>query len=268
MRICVLQPSYAGSSSDYQYYDPPRDLSGLLPGHSFHHAFIEKRWTFRQLRDLRAQGFDVYVNLCEDYLDSDVASIDVVDALERLNLPYTGPNPALYDPAKDVMKRVALSEGIAVPDYVVATSEEGIAEAAQRLPFPLFAKPNGAGDSYGIDRDSFIRDPAALRRKAAALVEQYGEALIEPYIDGREFTVLVAADPDPARPPVALLPLEFRFPEGEAFKTYDLKVRQFHPECNVPCRHPVLGREPGSGVVRRPIGPESPGVSYRPRITC
>src|SRR5439155_24264092 len=42
MNICVLQPSYEGSTFDYQYYDPPRDLSPLLPEHTVCHAFLKK----------------------------------------------------------------------------------------------------------------------------------------------------------------------------------------------------------------------------------
>ena len=113
---------------------------------------------------------------------------------------------------------------------------EGVADAAQQLPFPLFVKPNTAGDSLGMDHDSLVYDTAALLRKASALIEAYGAVLIETYIAGREFTVLVYADLDPRCPPYALLPLEFRFPDREHFKTYDLKVRQFHPECNVPLK--------------------------------
>jgi D-alanine-D-alanine ligase-like ATP-grasp enzyme len=240
MKICVLQPSYEGSTFDYQYYDPPRDLSSLLPEHTVCHAFLKKVSTFRQLRDLKKRGFDIYVNLCEGYLDSDIPSIDVIMALEHLNMPYTGPTLTLYDPPKDLMKLVAHVQGVTVPAYVVAETIEGVAEAGQQLPFPLFVKPNTAGDSLGIDHDSLVDDTAALLRKASALIEAYGAVLIETYIAGREFTVLVYADPDPRCPPHALLPLEFRFPDGEHFKTYDLKVRQFHPECNVPCTDPVL----------------------------
>ena len=105
MKICVLQPSYDGSACDYQHYDPPRDLSRILPEHEYHHAFLEKVSTFAQVKALSRQGFDVFVNLCEGYLDSDVPSIDVIHALELLNVPFTGPTSALYDPPKELMKR-------------------------------------------------------------------------------------------------------------------------------------------------------------------
>src|SRR3990167_1413786 len=114
-----------------------RDLSRLLPEHTFRHAFLKKVSTFRQIRELRKQQFDMYVNLCEGYLDSDVASIDVIMALEHFNLPYTGPSPALYDPPKELMKLAAHSEGMAAPAYVLARSAQEVTAASSRVKFPL-----------------------------------------------------------------------------------------------------------------------------------
>jgi hypothetical protein len=31
LKICVLQPDYSTTKVDYQYYDPARDLSALIP---------------------------------------------------------------------------------------------------------------------------------------------------------------------------------------------------------------------------------------------
>lgn len=240
MRICVLQPSYEGSSSDYQHYDPPRDLSHLAPGDVVHHEFLRKISTFGQIRALDREGFDIYVNLCEGYRDSDVPSIDVIWALEHLGMPFTGPTSVLYDPPKDRMKLVAQSVEVAVPPWAVVDDVEEVAAAVGHLRFPLFVKPVDYGDSMGIDEHALVSDAAELRQQVAAVVRDYGKALIEEYIDGREFTVLVCGTPEPAAPPLALTPLEFRFPRGTSFKTYDLKVRQFHPECNVPCRNATL----------------------------
>lgn len=240
MKVCVLQPSYEGSEFDYRHYDPPRELSRLLPEDSLHHAFLKKVSTFSQIRELKKQRFDIYVNLCEGYLDSDVPSIEVITTLEHFDLPYTGPNARLYDPPKELMKLVAGSAGVAFPEYLLAATEQDIAAASAQLAFPLFVKPHASGDSRGIDGDSLVRNVPELEKRASAVIEEYGKALIEEYVDGREFTVLVCADPDPARPPLALLPLEFRFPEGERFKTYDLKVRRHLPQCNVPCSDPAL----------------------------
>lgn len=250
MRICVLQPSYEGSSCDYQYYDPPRDLAPLLPDHDFRHESVRKVSAFAQIQALARQGFDVFVNLCEGYRDSDVPSIDVIHALEHMGVPFTGPTSALYDPPKDLMKVAARSSGVPGPAYVAAEDPTDVDAALDRLRFPMFVKPAGYGDSIGIDEHSLVRDAGELRQQVAAVAASYGRVLIEEYIDGREFTVLVSGDPDPSAEPLAFTPLEFRFPPGERFKTYDLKVRQFHPECNVPCADAALATQLKLAAVR------------------
>ena len=48
-------------------------------------------------------------------------------------------------------------------------------------------------------------------------------ALVEEFIDGREFTCLIAENPDDPQHPITFKPVEFIFPEGESFKHYDMK---------------------------------------------
>ncbi|NJO24968.1 MAG: hypothetical protein HC867_02995 [Bacteroidia bacterium] len=93
MKICVLQPDYSTSQVDYQYYDPRRDLSSLLPDAVIDHAALNKLTTYKQLKELSKKGYDVFVNLCEGYLEWEIPSIDVIHTLELLNLPFTGPSP-------------------------------------------------------------------------------------------------------------------------------------------------------------------------------
>jgi D-alanine-D-alanine ligase-like ATP-grasp enzyme len=252
-KICVLQPSYEGSVVDYGKYDRARDLGTLLPGSFVEHVFLRKATVFHQLREQRRRGFDVFVNLCEGDLDWDIPSVDVIHALDRLALPYTGPTASLYDPTKDLMKRVARHAGVAVPESVLARSAEDVARAATTLRFPLFVKRNHGGESIGIDEDSICADGAQLTRRAQAIMDEFDEAMIDEYIAGREFSVLVCASPDPGGDPIALRPLEFVFPSGVRFKTYLLKAASYLPDSNVPVTDAALDqqlREAGLAVFR------------------
>ena len=100
-RICVLQPDYTNSVVDYQYYDPHRDLSALIPEAKVDHVYINKLTTYKQLKELGKKRYDVFVNLCEGYLEWDIPSIDVIYSMELLKLPFTGPTSTLYDPEKE-----------------------------------------------------------------------------------------------------------------------------------------------------------------------
>ena len=242
MKVCVLQPDYSTTDVDYKYYDPPRSLSTLLPNDSVDHVFLNKLTTYKQLKELRKKHYDIFVNLCEGYLEWSVPSIDVIHSLEMLNLPYTGPNALLYDPPKELMKYVAYTCGVKTPDYVLVKSIEQINEVTTKLNFPLFIKPAKAGDSLGIDADSLVRKEQALKEKISGLLQDYQEILVEKYIAGREFTVLVAADTGGKNNCTVYNPLEFVFPEGKKFKTYSLKTSELHKECNIPCSDVELAR--------------------------
>jgi D-alanine-D-alanine ligase len=239
LKICVLQPDYSTTKVDYQYYDPARDLSALIPDAKFKHVLLNKLTTYKQLQALSKEGFDIYVNLCEGYLEWEVPSIEVIHYLDLLNLPYTGPTTTLYDPTKPLMKYLAYCQEVKTPNaHSITTIDEAIALGGTAT-FPLFVKPAKAGDSLGIDLSSLVHDAPALINKVSAILSDYTELLVEEYIEGREFTVLVAANPD-GKTCKSFKPVEYIFPEGFAFKTYSLKTSELHPGANIPCNDPVL----------------------------
>lgn len=235
MKVCVLQPDYSTTEVDYKYYDPPRNLGPLLPADEVDHVFLNKLHTYKQLKELKKKNYDIFVNLCEGYLDWSVPSIDVIHTLDLLNLAYTGPNADLYDPPKELMKYVAYTCGVATPPYIVAEHINDAEKAVAELSFPLFLKPAKAGDSLGIDEHSLMQNKDELKRKLSLLLKEYSQVLVEEYIDGREFTVLVAAKAGTGNHCEVYHPLEFVFPRGKRFKTYAFKTSELHSEANVPC---------------------------------
>ncbi|MEP7266267.1 MAG: SET domain-containing protein-lysine N-methyltransferase [Saprospiraceae bacterium] len=240
MKVCVLQPDYAASTVDYKNYDPPRDLSVLLPDSEVDHVFLNKLHTYRQLRDLKDKGYDIFVNLCEGYLHWDIPSIDVIQSMELLKLPFTGPTSRLYDPPKELMKYVAFTENILTPRYALTTAHDDLAKKAEKLKYPLFVKPAKGGDSLGVDDHSFCNNIEELKEKVADVLTEFPNVLIEEYIAGREFTVLLAADPNNEKHCRTFKPIEYIFPKGFAYKTYALKTSELHTDANIPCDDPVL----------------------------
>ena len=243
MRICVLQPDYSTTSVDYKNYDPPRDLSQFLPDAVVDNVFLNKLTTYKQLKALKNKGYDCFVNLCEGYLEWEVPSIDVIYTLELLNMPFTGPTSLLYDPPKELMKYVAYTEGIKTPAYALLESTATISRQCSHLKYPLFVKPSKAGDSLGVDEHSMVQDEKELITKVTKLLAEYESVLVEEYIKGREFTVLVAANADNHKQSTAFTPVEFIFPEGRTYKTYALKTSELHPESNVPVKGKRLSKQ-------------------------
>ncbi len=238
MKLCVLLPDYSTTEVDYKLYDPPRDLQPLIPEHEVHTVFLNKLTTYKQLQQLSTENYDCYINLCEGYLEWEVPSIEVIMFLERLQLPFSGPNSTLYDPSKPVMKYVAYCQGVDTPAGTVVVSNDDIKSQLDRVcsrcAFPLFVKPAKAGDSLGIDEHSCVNNREELDAKVNQLTGEYPEILVEQYIAGREYTVLVVAGEKVGECHV-YRPLEYRFRENRSFKTYALKTSELHGDCNVPC---------------------------------
>lgn len=234
LKICVLQPDYSTSTVDYQYYDPPRDLSPLFPEAIFTHVFLNKLTTYSQLRALKKEGFDIFVNLCEGYLDWAIPSVDVIYYMELLGMPFTGPSSILYDPTKDLMKYVAFTAGVKTPPFALIADTDNLDNETAHLTYPLFVKPAKAGDSLGIDDKSLVHKSSELHAKVNAIIDEYGPLLIEEYIAGREFTVMIASNPYDRSKPYLFKPIEYIFPENFSFKTYALKTSELHPTANIP----------------------------------
>lgn len=230
MKVCVLLPDYSTSNVDYQNYDPPRDLSSLLPNDIVETVFINKLTAYKQLKNLSKKGFDIFVNLCEGYLEWSVPSIDVIYTLELLNLPFTGPTLKLYDPTKELMKYVAYCANVKTPAYQIIQTIKDLSSIT--LNFPLFVKPAKAGDSLGIDQNSLVKSFVELENQINILLNDYDQILVEEYIAGREFTVMVMADAT-GKICKALEPVEYIFPTNSYFKTYALKTSELHTDANV-----------------------------------
>jgi len=236
MKICVLQSDYTGSPVDYGNYDPPRNLIPWLPGHQVDHLFLRKSTTFQQLLKASAQHYDIYINLCDGYPDWDIPGFDVIWALERLNLPFTGTSMRNFLHSKETMKIVAHVCGVATPAWWIAHTLQDLETMPASLRYPLFVKPADSGDSLGIDEHSLVHNNEELQRRCAELLPSFHKMLIEEYVDGREFTVLVGPEG------VALTPFEFVFESIHHFKTYRMKVTEHHATNNVPVTDPALSQ--------------------------
>jgi D-alanine-D-alanine ligase len=130
------------------------------------------------------------------------------------------------------MKYLAFCESVKTPAHTLIENIEEIDTLPGNLQFPLFVKPAKAGDSLGVDEQSKANNLEDLKKKVLSILDEFGSALVEEYIEGREFTVLVCGNED-GRTCTSFKPVEYIFPEGFAFKTYALKTSELHPNANI-----------------------------------
>jgi D-alanine-D-alanine ligase len=242
MKIAVLHSSYDGSTAPFRDFDAVCDPSRFLPDAETTHFNIAKAQAWRQVTEIAGRGFDVAINLCDGARDEDRAGIEVVQALEQLNMAFTGAGSRFYDPSREAMKMACHSAGVAFPAYVIARRLGDVERAVSKLRFPMIVKHPQGYASVGLTRDSVVNGPETLRIQAARMIAEFGAALIEEFIEGREFTVLVTEARDESEPAWALEPVEFRFPQGESFKHFDLKWQEFESMQATPVPDAKLAR--------------------------
>ena len=241
MKICVLSDAYEGSESPLAEVDQVCDPAPYMPDHRCDHVFLRKATAVRDLIQLARRGYDLFFNLCDGAWDEDRPGIAVGQPLERLDCAFTGADAGFFEPSRESMKRVCHAWGVGTPAGVTVRGPEELEDAASRLRFPLIVKHPSSYSSIGLTPESRVETPEALGRQAERMIEAYGAALIEEFIDGREFSVLVAEDPDRPDRPTAYAPVEIVFPPGETFKHFDLKWRDYEGMDCVPCADQVLG---------------------------
>jgi D-alanine-D-alanine ligase len=100
---------------------------------------------------------------------------------------------------------------------------EDVERVSKRLRFPVLVKPPHGYASVGITRESRCENLEQLKVQTGREIEGFGRALLEEFIEGREFTCLIAENPDDPNNPITFKPVEFMFPAGESFKHYNMK---------------------------------------------
>jgi D-alanine-D-alanine ligase-like ATP-grasp enzyme len=240
MRICVLDDSYEQSETPFKQFDFLPDPIRYLEGHHCERHFLHKATAVKQVLELSKRGFDVFLNLCDGAWDEDRPGIEVVQTLERMNLAFTGATSSFYEPTRQMMKRICHYSDIGTPAHTFVSDAAGIEEAADSLRFPLIVKHPCGYASIGITQASRVETPEDLRVQAVKAIDEFGAALIEEFIEGREFTVLVAENPDDGGAPIVYQPVEFVFPAGESFKHFDLKWKDYKSMSCVACTDALL----------------------------
>eukprot|EP01012_Entosiphon_sulcatum_P063328 TRINITY_DN905_c0_g1_i1.p1 TRINITY_DN905_c0_g1~~TRINITY_DN905_c0_g1_i1.p1 ORF type:complete len:378 (-),score=81.39 TRINITY_DN905_c0_g1_i1:279-1412(-) len=140
---------------------------------------------------------DIIVNLCDGSEVDGMPGVSVARCLERLRFPAVfGCGSAFIDSTtcKHTMKQLFDRAGVPTPKGTAiqpGTDRDQIRRQLAGLTLPLFVK---ASDSYGsvsITDESLCHTFDEAVDLAARLVPTFGTVVVEEFIDGPEYTVLV-----------------------------------------------------------------------------
>jgi len=135
-------------------------------------------------------------NLLEEFDGVAVYDQNVVSYLELLRVPYTGCNPRGLMLARDkvLSKKLFSFHRIPFPDFTVVPLGRSV-KRPNWLSFPLIVKSVTEEASLGISQASIVEDDEKLKERVAFIHNSLETAaLIERYIEGREFYVGVTGN--------------------------------------------------------------------------
>ncbi len=134
---------------------------------------------------------DLVFNLFEGFAGHPETEAEIAEILSALGLPFTGCPAAALKLALDKAKTKAVLKeaGINTPDFQ-SLRPETLSDF--HLDYPCIVKPRREDASHGLSSENLVTDFASLERQVTTASRYYGgQALVEHFIDGREFNVSV-----------------------------------------------------------------------------
>ncbi len=220
MRVCVLSDEFIEEFNPAPYL---KDYDWKMVTLT---APVEEK-----IRALAEAGeFDVYLNICEGYEFEDeedeelgYEANEVVEALEALNLSFTGADSRCFDPTREEMQALADAHGVGFAKGYRVHSVEEAEQLVKDLRFPIMVKHPQSYGSMGMFKDSRADTLEQVLTQVKRVCNEFGAARMEEFIVGKEFNVLVVDNPKDLSQPLVYPPAELIFPEGEEFWHTDIK---------------------------------------------
>lgn len=220
MRVCVLSDEFIEEFNPAPYL---KDYDWKMVTLT---APVEEK-----IRALAESGeFDVYLNICEGYEFEDeedeelgYEANEVVEALEALNLSFTGADSRCFDPTREEMQALADTYGVGFAKGYRVHSVEEAEQLVKNLRFPIMVKHPQSYGSMGMFKDSRADTLEQVLTQVKRVCNEFGAARMEEFIVGKEFNVLVVDNPKDLSQPFVYPPAELIFPEGEEFWHTDIK---------------------------------------------
>jgi D-alanine-D-alanine ligase len=142
----------------------------------------------------RLRGFSpheyVVLNICESLPGIGYSEGIVARELSAMGFAFTGSEADVLALSwdKPYVKRLLMAQGVPTPSFHLFQSASG----SDWHTFPAIVKPAHEHGSLGVTRESVVLDAHELRRQVSRVLDTLHQpALVEDFVDGREFHVTI-----------------------------------------------------------------------------
>jgi D-alanine-D-alanine ligase len=152
----------------------------------------------RLLERLPHPGVDIVFNLCEG-LNTRNRESEVPVILDLYGVPCVGSDGLTLGMTLDkaMAKKAFIADGVPTPRYFLADEKTDLSNH-EAMKFPFIVKTRYEGSSKGISEESIVMDKKPLKVQVNRVSRSYRQpALVEEFVAGSEFTVLVIGNSRP-----------------------------------------------------------------------
>ena len=237
------QPDGTVACPDYDDPEYVQDLSNAF-------ASIGVSWTWTpvtlsnlasRVREAGAAGA-IVLNLCDADSSQQMPGVEAIRELDAQGVPYTGADRFFYQltTSRRAMKSRFRAASVPQPEWTFVAD---LGQNLSHLEFPAIVKPDVSGGSYGIEARSVVVDHSALRNQLDRVLSgnlhgrdfrSHG-ALVEEFIEGPEYSVMVIGDWNDPDSLQVLPPVERFFADKwPAILTYEINWERYDENCPPP----------------------------------
>lgn len=142
--------------------------------------------------------------------------------LEMAGIPFVGADALTLALTLDkiMAKKIFISEGIPTPKFFEIKNLE-MFNTIEDLKFPLIVKPRSEGSSKGLTENSRVENIEELKKQSEYIINTYKQpALVEEFISGQEFTVVIIGNENPEVMPIVQIKIDGKLKLNDKFYTF------------------------------------------------
>jgi D-alanine-D-alanine ligase len=142
--------------------------------------------------------------------------------LEMAGIPFVGADALTLSLTLDkiMAKKIFIAGGVSTPKFFEVKTLDALFNV-DHLKFPLIVKPRFEGSSKGLSDASRVENTEELKKQTEYIINTYKQpALVEEFIRGEEFTVVIVGNDPPEVMPLVQIKIDGRLKLNDKFYTF------------------------------------------------